>query len=140
MCLSSLSSIFWWLLAQETWLPFNCINFFIKILSSNIPYLSHSIAHAGIFTMFSYRFLFYDSLYRALKKMHEVPLIHNQRKHVTCSPNHHVRYSVLSTRKSLQTPTLFLLGTFQIVCPFKNEIELLIVQTLYRDHSFHTGY
>lgn len=58
-----------------------------------------------------------------LKKMHEVPLIRTQRKHVTFSPNHHVRYSALSVRKKIPNlfSTPFLLGTFQIVCPFKNE-------------------
>lgn len=62
MCLSSLSSTFWWLLTQETWPSFCCIYFFIPILSSSISYLLHSITHAGIFILFSYCFLFYGAL------------------------------------------------------------------------------
>lgn len=41
---------------------------FIPILSSNTWYLLHSIACSEFFTVFSYCFLFYDTLYGALKK------------------------------------------------------------------------
>lgn len=58
-----------------------------------------------------------------LKRMCKVPFIYTQQKQRNCSPNHHVRYSALSTGKI----THFLLKTSQINCPNLPDI--------FRNHS-----